>query len=294
LNRLPRLATFSIVAYDKDEDSWGVAVASKFLAAGALVPFARAGAGAVATQSLANLSYGPDGLDLMEGGLSAEETLKKLLEVDTDIELRQVGLVDAQGQGATFTGEDCFDWAGGAAGYGYAIQGNILAGDQVIRDMEKTFLESKGELAQRLVKALAAGDKAGGDRRGKQSAAVVVVKPHGSYGGYIDRFVDLRVDDHPQPVEELERLLRLHHIFLGAVKEGERIKIEGELAHELQQMLKKQGYYDGPLNSNYDEATRTAMENFVNTENLEHRVDIENGLIDPPALDYIRSSFVGE
>lgn len=285
-------STFSIAAYSPDENAWGVAVASKFLCVGAVVPFARAGAGAVATQSLANLSYGPDGLDLMAGGLSAEETIQRLTGPDEQASLRQVGMVDASGKAATFTGNDCFDWAGGLTGDGYAIQGNILTGADVVQAMETAFLQTQGAFAQRLYMALFAGDRAGGDKRGRQSAGIVVVKPGGSYGGYIDRYMDLRVDDHRNPVEELGRLMSLHHIFLGDVHEDARMPIDNALAAELQSMLVKQGYYTGQPSGTYDDATRQALETFVNTENLEHRVDVVKGLLDPPALEYIRSTFM--
>ncbi len=288
-----RTATFSIVAHERRENSWGVAVASKFLAVGGLVPFARAGVGAVATQSLANLAYGEQGLEMMAGGLSAAETLKRLVEGDDLRESRQAGIVDAKGEAATFTGDECLDWAGGVTGAGYAIQGNILAGEQVITDMVAAFEGTEGELADRLYAALLAGDRAGGDRRGKQSASLLVVKPHGSYGGATDRYLDLRVDDHGEPVEELGRLLRLHRIFLGTNVPEEMLKIDREMAAALQAMLQRRAYYDGPVNGAWDGATREAFERFVNTENLEERVDIGAGLIHPLALGYIREHFMG-
>ena len=179
--------TFSIVACDLDDQAWGVAVASKFPAVGAVVPYARAGAGAVATQSFANTSFGPRGLEMMASGLSAQETLDRLLEGDPDRELRQVGLVDARGGAATFSGSECFAWAGGVTGAGYAIQGNILANENVVPAMERAFQEMSGRLPARLLAALLAGDRAGGDKRGRQSAAIYVVRPQGGYGGYLDR-----------------------------------------------------------------------------------------------------------
>src|SRR5688500_666341 len=186
--------TFSIVACDLEERAWGVAVASKFPAVGAVVPWVQAEAGAVATQSFANTSYGTRGLALMGAGFSAQETLDRLLEDDPDKELRQVGLVDAKGGSASFSGSGCFAWAGGVSGKGYAIQGNILAGGKVVSAMEKTFLKTKGNLPSRLHAALFAGDRAGGDRRGRQSAAIYVAKPKAGYGGYLDRWLDYRVD----------------------------------------------------------------------------------------------------
>ena len=179
--------TFSIVACDLEEQAWGVAVASKFPAVGAVVPWARAEAGAVATQSFANTSYGPRGLELMGQGVSAGETLAALLQDDRDRELRQAGFVDAKGNAVTYTGEGCFPWAGGVAGKGYAIQGNILKSAKVVPAMEKAFLKTKGNLPKRLYAALLAGDRAGGDKRGRQSAAIYVAKPKAGYGGFVDR-----------------------------------------------------------------------------------------------------------
>lgn len=289
-----RVHTFSIVAHAPQENSWGVAVASKFLAVGAVVPYAKAGVGAVATQSLANLSYGEQGLALMAQGLDASETLARLTTADDLREHRQAGIVDARGQAATFTGSSCMPWAGGLSGAGYAIQGNILAGEQVIEAMASAYLEAGGELAERLHAALLAGDRAGGDRRGRQSAALLVVKPEGSYGGFTDRYLDLRVDDHPDPVPELGRLLQLHHLFLGKSEPEERITIDVALAKELQALLKRLGYYRGEADGAWDLATREAFAAFVGTENLEERVNVEQALIDPPALDYIRGRFGGQ
>ena len=194
------LSTFSIVACDLEAHAWGIAVASKFPAVGAVVPWARAKAGAVATQALANTTFGPRGLEMMAGRLSAEETLSKLLARDRDREHRQVGLVDTSGQAASFTGKLCAEWAGSLTGPGYAIQGNILAGAVVIQEMEHTFRDTDGELPERLFSALDAGARAGGDRRGRQSAALYVAKGNAGYGGHDDRWVDLRVDDHLNPI----------------------------------------------------------------------------------------------
>ena len=202
-------ATFSIVGYDPDAKEWGVAVASKFLAVGAVVPWVKADAGAVATQSFANTTFGPKGLDLMEKGKSAEEAIKELTDADEGRDRRQVGMVDAKGNPATFTGSKCVPWAGGKTGEHYAAQGNILAGPEVVDAMAKAFEESKGPLAWRLMAALDAGDKAGGDKRGKQSAALYVVRAKGGYGGLNDRLIDYRVDDHKDPVPELARILAL-------------------------------------------------------------------------------------
>src|SRR5262245_57875905 len=201
--------TFSIVAYDPDKKEWGVGVASKFLAVGSVVPWAKAGVGAVATQSFANTTYGPKGLELMAEGKSAEEVAKLLTDADTGKDQRQLGLIDAKGESATFTGEKCMAWAGGKAGKHYACQGNILAGEAVVNDMAKAFEEPKGPLAWRIMAALEAADKAGGDKRGKQSAALLVVREKAGYAGYNDRMIDFRVDDHAAPIPELARILAL-------------------------------------------------------------------------------------
>jgi uncharacterized Ntn-hydrolase superfamily protein len=288
---IPRLCTFSIVAYDPQAQEWGVAVESKFLAVGAVVPWAQAGVGAVATQSYANTSFGPNGLALMAQGLSAQEALDQLVAEDEGRARRQVGLVDAQGRAATFTGHECLAWAGGLTGTYYAAQGNILVSGATVEAMAKTFEETRGELADRLVAALAAGQAAGGDRRGRQSAAVLVVRPEGGYGGYNDRYLDLRVDDDPQPIERLKALVDLHHLFFKPPAPGEMIAIEGELAREVQQILQWAGYYDGPLTGEYDAPTRKALTNLIGNENFEERFDEEKGLISRQVMDVLREKF---
>jgi uncharacterized Ntn-hydrolase superfamily protein len=201
--------TYSIAAYDSEKKEWGVAVASKYLAVGAVVPWAKAGVGAVATQSAVNTTYGPRGLELMAQGKSAEEALKKLTEEDPSRDSRQVGMVDATGKVANFTGKKCNAWAGAKSGKHYTCQGNLLTGEAVVEAMAKTFEESKGPLAWRLMVALEAGEKVGGDKRGKQSAAILVVREKGGAGGFNDRSIDFRVDDHQEPVQELARILAL-------------------------------------------------------------------------------------
>lgn len=206
-NASQNIATFSICAYDPDTGELGVAVASRFFAVGNVVPWAKAGVGAVATQSFANTSFGWRGLDLLEEGKSPQEALQVLLKDDNDPTRRQVGIVAAGGASVTYTGDGCLKWAGGRSDKNYACQGNILAGEAVVTNMEKTFLSTKGSLAERLYAALLAGNAAGGDARGKQSAALLVVKEKGGYGGYTDRYIDIRVDDHPEPFKELGRIL---------------------------------------------------------------------------------------
>ncbi len=202
------VSTFSIVARDPKTGELGVAVASRFFSVGSVVPYLRAGTGAVAAQANANVTYGPRGLDLMAQGATAEETLKVLLRGDGNAKSRQAGLVSADGSSVSYTGEGCIPWAGGRSGPNYAVQGNILAGEQVVVAMEKAFLDTRGTLAQRIFAALGAGEAAGGDSRGKQSAALVIVKEGAGYGGGNDRAIDIRVDDHAEPFQELGRLLR--------------------------------------------------------------------------------------
>lgn len=203
------VATFSIVASDPNTGELGVAVASRFFTVGNVVPWAKAGVGAVATQSFANTSFGWRGLELLENGATPEEVKNILLRDDTNPTRRQFGMVAPEGKSVTYTGENCLAWAGGRAGQNYAVQGNILAGEAVVAAMEKTFLETEGTLASRLYAALMAGEKNGGDSRGKQSAALLVVKEGAGYGGYTDRAIDIRVDDHSQPFKELGRILRI-------------------------------------------------------------------------------------
>jgi uncharacterized Ntn-hydrolase superfamily protein len=277
--------TFSIVACDLEEQTWGVAVASKFPAVGAVVPFAQASAGAVATQSFANTSFGPSGLELMASGCSAQEALEELLKNDPDKELRQVGLVDAKGGSATFSGSGCFAWAGGVTGDGYAIQGNILAGPRVVPAMEKAFLKATGSLPARLHKALLAGDRAGGDKRGRQSAAIYVVKPKGGYGGYLDRWLDYRVDDHEDPVPRLGELLAMHELYFGKSPESERLQVKGRILQHLTTILKQQGY----LKKNTEFVV--AFNEFIGNENFEERADPNATWIDRPVLRYLVEKF---
>ena len=277
--------TFSIVACDLEEGAWGVAVASKFPAVGSVVPWAQAGVGAVATQSFANTSFGPRGLALMGTGLSAQETLDRLLEDDPDKELRQVGLVDVQGGSVTFSGSGCFAWAGGVSGKGYAIQGNILSSGKVVPAMEETFLMTKGILPTRLHAALLAGDRAGGDKRGRQSAAIYVVKAKAGYGGYLDRWLDYRVDDHDDPVIRLGELLEMHELYFGKSPETDRVKITGNVQQQLAGILTQQGYMkDGRQFTD-------AFQEFIGNENFEERADAQAAWIDAPVLNYLMRKF---
>jgi uncharacterized Ntn-hydrolase superfamily protein len=285
-------STFSIVATDLATGDLGVAVQSKFLAVGAVVPWAKAGAGAVATQAWANTSFGPDGLALMEAGVPAQNALARLVASDPGFEHRQIGMVDAGGQAATFTGTQCMHWAGGGTGPGYACQGNILVGEATVAAMAETFEQTTGGLWDRLVAALAAGQRAGGDSRGQQSAALLVVREGGGYAGRNDRFIDLRIDDHPAPIEELQRLLALHKLYLFRSQPADLLPIDERITRELQGMLQQQSLFDVPASGVYDEATQTAMRRLVGIENLEERWR-EDGRIDRVVLEFLRRKFGG-
>lgn len=263
--------TFSIVGADPQAGDWGIAVASKFPAVGAVVPWGRAGAGAVATQSWANTSFGPDGLDLMAGGLSAQDALERVLAADEGREDRQVGMVDAAGRAVTFTGSKCMDWAGGLSGDGFACQGNILVGSEVVAAMDETFRATEGDLVDRLLAALAAGDAAGGDRRGRQSAALLVVRAGGGYEGRNDRYVDLRVDDHPQAVIELARLFVVWDRDM-LVRNDPLLVAEPGLVAEIQRRLRSLGDYAGAETERLDDATHGALSVFAGRFNLEGRL----------------------
>jgi uncharacterized Ntn-hydrolase superfamily protein len=282
------IATFSIVAYDPGRQEWGVAVQSKFLAVGAVVCWARAGAGAVATQSYVNLRYGPDGLDLMEKGYAASEAINTVTKVDEGRGSRQVGMVDQNGQAASFTGEDCHAWAGHHVGDGYACQGNILI-PGTVEAMVATFEERRGgsgELADWLVATLAAGQEAGGDSRGRQAAAVLVVREGGGYGGNNDRYLDLRVDDDPRPIAKLGEILELHHLFFGAVNSSDLIPLDAEAA-DLQMLMQRTGHYDGDVSGSFDEETRKALRALVGQENLEERWDGSGDMIDRIVVEFL-------
>jgi len=284
--------TFSIVACEPAEASWGVAVASKFLAAAAVVSWAQAGAGAVATQATAKLPFGPRGLQHMARDVSAAATLAALLREDDDRAYRQVGMVDARGGTAAHTGAECMAWAGHRIGAGFTCQGNILTGPQVLEAMEAAYLSASGELADRLYAALLAGDRAGGDRRGRQSAGLLVVKVDGGYGGDNDRYLDLRVDDDPDPVLRLGGLLRAHHLFFGQANPKDRVPIDAALAHELQRMCLRAGYSQRAPDGVWDEDARRAFGRLAGAENLEERWPAgDEHTIDGVALDYLRERF---
>jgi uncharacterized Ntn-hydrolase superfamily protein len=274
------IATFSIAACDLEAGQWGVAVESKFLAAGSLVPWAEPLVGAIATQAYANPRYGPDGLALLRQGLDAAEVVRRLTEADDGRETRQLGVVDRQGRAASFTGRECNDWAGGRTGEGYAAQGNILAAAAVVDALAETFESSAGKpLAERLLEALAAGQGAGGDKRGQQAAGMLVVERDGGYAGLSDVLVDLRVDDHERPIDELRRLYGLHDAIFGKTPRAQWLEVGDELASELAKRLERLGY-SGDLGA--------ALGAWAGNENLELRVDgVES--VDPVVLDHLRT-----
>jgi uncharacterized Ntn-hydrolase superfamily protein len=277
---MARVATYSIAACDLEAGQWGVATQSKFLAVGSLVPWAEPHTGAIATQAYANPRYGPDGLALLREGLSAEKVVERLTSADEGREDRQVGVVDGNGGSATFTGGECYAWAGGRSGPYYAAQGNILVSEETVAALATTFEGNAGEpLAERLLDCLAAAQAAGGDRRGQQSAALLVVERGGGYGGLSDAVVDLRVDDHERPVSELERLYGLHQAIFGKTPAEEWIDVDHALAAELRERLARLGY-EGEL--------ERAFARWAGNENLEERVSgVER--IDPVVLEELRA-----
>ena len=271
--------TYSIAACDLEAGQWGVATQSKFLAVGSVVPWAEPHVGAIATQAYANPRYGPEGLALLREGSSAEEAVERLTAADEERQHRQLGIVDAQGRGATYTGSDCLHWAGGRTGEGYAAQGNILVSQETVDALAETFEATAGEpLAERLLDCLDAAQAAGGDSRGQQSAALLVVEKDGGYANLSDVVIDLRIDDHERPLEELRRIYVLHQkIFVAAPRE-EWVPVDDELAAELRDRLARLGY-EGDL--------ADAFSRWVGTENLEERVDGIDA-IDPIVLEELR------
>ena len=263
--------TFSIVAFDPANGDLGVAVASKFPCVGAVVPWAKAGVGAVATQAWANTDFGPDGLRLMAGGMPAGPALDAVLEGDDGRDERQVGFVDAGGGAATFTGSGCAEWAGGVSGEHFAAQGNILAGARVVDAVARAFGSADGELCDRLLTALMAGDAEGGDRRGRQSSALLVVRDRGGYEGRNDRYIDLRVDDHPDAPAELGRLFAVWDDTM-LVRTDPPLEATAELVSEVQRRLASVGRYDGQAHGAFDEPTRVALAEWAGRYNLEGRL----------------------
>jgi uncharacterized Ntn-hydrolase superfamily protein len=272
----PLVATFSIAACDLEARQWGVAVQSKFLAVGSVVPWAEPEIGAIATQAYANPAYGPNGLTLLREGLSASEVVERLTAADEGRDDRQLGVVDANGGSASWTGPGCMEWAGGRTGPGYAAQGNILVGEETVGALAETFEATEGRpLAKRLIDALAAAQAAGGDSRGQQSAALLVVKQNGGYAGLSDSLVDLRVDDHERPIDELARVYELHDQLFGRTPERFWLPLEGELRTEVEERLGRLGY--------------SSLDEWAGVENLEERVNGSES-IDPVVLEALREA----
>jgi uncharacterized Ntn-hydrolase superfamily protein len=270
------VSTYSIVGCDLDAAQWGVAVQSKFLAVGSVVPWAEPAVGAIATQAYANPRYGPDGLALLREGLRAEEVVQRLVAADEGRNERQLGVVDAQGNGASHTGSECLDWAGHRIGHCYAAQGNILVGAETVDALATTFEATAGEdLAARLLECLAAAQLAGGDRRGQQSAALLIVERNGGYAQLTDVVIDLRVDDHPRPIDELRRLHTMHFRLFGTTPREGWLPLEGDLRAEVQERLGRVGY--------------EKLEAWASVENLEERVDGSEH-IDPVVLEALRDA----
>jgi uncharacterized Ntn-hydrolase superfamily protein len=275
----PIVATYSIVACDLEAEQWGVSVQSKFLSVGSVVPWAEPHVGAIATQAYANPRYGPNGLDLLRQGLSAQEVVDRLTSEDDGRDHRQLGIVDGEGRAATYTGSECMDWAGGRTGEGYAAQGNILVSKETVDALAETFESSSGPLAERLIDCLASAQEAGGDSRGQQSSALLVVERDGGYARMSDVVVELRVEDHERPIEELRRIYTLHDEIFGKTPRRLWLDVDEPLATELRERLATLGY-SGELEDSF---TR-----WTGKENLEDRVD---GLeqIDPVVLEALRT-----
>jgi uncharacterized Ntn-hydrolase superfamily protein len=272
------VATYSIAACDLEAGQWGVATQSKFLAVGSVVPWAEPKVGAIATQAYANPRYGSEGLALLRDGLSAEQVVDRLTSADEGRDHRQLGVVDREGHSASFTGEECLEWAGGRTGPCYAAQGNILVSAATVDALAETFEGSSGALADRLLDCLDAAQAAGGDRRGQQSAAILVVEQDGGYAKLSDVVVELRVEDHERPLEELRRLYRLHQALFGETPREEWLTVDDSLADELRERLGKLGY-EGELED--------AFNRWAGNVNLEERVDgVEE--IDPVVLEELR------
>lgn len=277
----PSPSTFSIVATDPQTGEIGLGVQSKFLAVGGLMAFPRTGVGAVASQSFADVTFGPRGLELLASGLDPQAVLDQLLGPDDARESRQVGIVDASGRSASFTGGECFEHASSETGPGYACQGNIMANERVVPAMAMAFEAASGDFPERLLESLRSAQREGGDRRGQESAALLVAKAGGGYGANHDRYIDLRVDDHPEPIEELARLLDLHRLYLERPREDEILAVDPELEAEIRETLTALGW----VKTGGD--VWDALSDYMGWQNLEERW-VGRGRIDPRVLEYLR------
>ena len=285
----PRFGTFSIVAHDTETGSWGVAVQSKFISVGSVVPWAEVGVGAIATQAAANVAYGSEGLKLLRAGGSAAAVVRQLTDADPGRDERQLGIVDARGSAAAYTGKKCMDWAGHEVGDGFTCQGNILFGPAVVRAMARAYETTPGDIVDRLLASLAAGQREGGDRRGMQSAALFIVRKGAGYGDG-DRWVDLRVDDHATPIEELKRVFKLYDLtMLSREDPATLVPIEGETAKALQHDLSILGYYTGHFTGTWDAASRAAFTRFLGEHNFENK-QREDAKVWPSIVTYLREN----
>lgn len=267
-----------------------MAVQSKFIAVGAVVPWAKAGIGAIATQAWGNVSFGPIGLKMLEDGLTAFDALQKLLAADSQRERRQVAIVDGNGRVAVHTGKECMDWAGHVTGAGYSCQGNILASSKVVESMAKAYEDTRGDLIDKLLQTLMAGQAAGGDRRGQQSAALLIVREKGGYEGWTDRYVDLRVDEHPTPIEELKRAFKIYDMTMLAREDPKYLlAIDHDVTIQLQRDLRKLGIYPGSINGVFDDSTKKALSNFIGINNFENKMR-KDGHIWKSVLDYLEEA----
>jgi uncharacterized Ntn-hydrolase superfamily protein len=301
-------STFSIVGIDMFNGDVGVAVQSKFPNVRPIVPWAEAGVGAIATQSFINVSYGPKGLSLLRNGATAEEALRILIQNDSNRNVRQLGIIDARGNSASWTGNECFDWAGGITGAmsggkgtvitgkGFAAQGNTLVGRETVEALAKTFQATNGSLADKLVAAIVAAGKAGGDRRGEESAALLVKRKGAGYDGTTDDLIDISIYDHARPLLELERLYKLHKLYYFRTDPKNLITIDPVICKELQDILSNKPYrgfvfYDGPVNGVFDGKTKKALQDFMGWENYDIRVR-EDNQIDREVLSDIRKNYM--
>jgi uncharacterized Ntn-hydrolase superfamily protein len=284
----PRFGTFSIVAADPGAGTWGVAVQSKFISVGAVVPYAEAGVGAIATQADANAEYGPKGLELLRQGKSARAVVQELTDADPGRDTRQLGVVDAHGGAAAYTGAKCMDWAGHQVGDGFTCQGNILFGPGVVKAMARTYEATPGDLVDRLLAALATGQREGGDRRGQQAAALLVVRKDGGDGHRNDRWIDVRVDDHPSPIEELRRVFRLYDLtMLEREDPASLVEIRGDVALAIQHDLGVLGYYPGRSTGTWDASSRTSFTKFLHEHNFENK-ERDDDRVWPSILGYLK------